>query len=89
MMEQLLDAQVIDYERSVGIADRWKTKRIRWISAFVEEILIERLDMEMDKVPKRGSFVKTRVASLYIDDVCNYLYDRYDFLETNETRRNF
>lgn len=45
--------------------------------------------MEMDKVPKRGSFVITRVPSLYIDDVCNYLYDRYDFLETKETRRNF
>lgn len=34
--------------------------------------------MEMDKVPKCGSFVKTRVPSLYIDDVCNYLYDGYD-----------
>lgn len=45
--------------------------------------------MEMAKVPKRGSFVKTSVASLYIDDACNYLYDRYDFLETKETRRNF
>lgn len=40
-------------------------KRIKWISAFVEEILIERLDIEIDKVPKRDNFDKTRVPGLY------------------------